>query len=64
MRRMNALISDLIAVVPEDRRPGLAYWQERLKATIARSFTDGEERMEAPKEDRQGLGAPYQHSSE
>jgi uncharacterized membrane protein len=63
MRRMNALISDLIAVVPEDRRPSLAYWQERLKATIARSFADGEERIEALKEDRQGLGAPYQRSS-
>ena len=63
MRRMNALIRDLIAVVPEDRRPGLAYWQERLKATIARSFADGEERIEALKEDRQGLGAPYQRSS-
>jgi uncharacterized membrane protein len=64
MRRMNALISDLIAVVPEDRRPGLSYWQERLKVTIERSFVDGEERMDASKEDRQGLGAPYQHSTQ
>jgi hypothetical protein len=61
---MNALISDLIAVVPEGRRPGLSYWQQRLNATIARSFADGEERIEALKEDRQGLGAPYQHSSQ
>lgn len=58
MRRMNALISDLISVLPEERRPALRYWCSRLKATIARSFEDGEQRMEASKEDRQGLGVP------
>jgi hypothetical protein len=63
MRRMNALVSDLISVVPEERRPALNHWQQRLKSTIARSFPDSEERMEALKEDRQGLGAPLQHSS-
>jgi len=63
MRRMNALISDLMPCVPEERRPALSYWQGRLKAMIVRSFADVEERMEALKEDRQGLGAPFQHSS-
>jgi uncharacterized membrane protein len=63
MRRMNALVSDLTLAVPEERRPALGYWDARLKATIARSFADGEERMDASKEDRQGLGAPRQRSS-
>jgi uncharacterized membrane protein len=58
MRRMNALVSDLIPAVPEERRPALRYWKERLKATIARSFADDEERLDALKEDRQGLGVP------
>jgi uncharacterized membrane protein len=62
MRRMNALISDLIPVVPEERRPALRHWDVRLKASIARTFADGEERLEASKEDRQGLGIP-RHSS-
>jgi uncharacterized membrane protein len=63
MRRMNALVTDLTLAVPEERRPALEYWGARLKATIARSFTDSEERMEALKEDRQGLGVPRQRSS-
>jgi len=58
MRRMNALVTDLRQVVPEERRPTLRYWETRLKATVARSFADNEERMEATREDRQGLGAP------
>ena len=58
MRRMNALIRDLIPAVPEARRPALAYWEGRLKATIARSFADSEERLDASMADRQGLGAP------
>jgi uncharacterized membrane protein len=62
MRRMNALIADLIPDVPEERRPALRYWQGRLKATIARSFADEEERLEASKEDRQGLGVARQRS--
>jgi len=56
MRRLNALIGDLIPHLPEDRCTVLRYWQGRLKATISRSFTDDEERSEASKEDRQGLG--------
>jgi len=63
MRRMNALVADLTQVVPEERRPTLKYWEARLKATIARSFADSEERMEASGEDRQGLGVPRLRSS-
>jgi uncharacterized membrane protein len=58
MRRMNALINDLIPAVHEERRPALRQWDARLKGIIARSFADGEERLEASKEDRQGLGIP------
>jgi len=58
MRRMNALIADLVPHVPEARRPVLHGWQQRVKATIARSFADEEERTEALTEDRQGLGVP------
>jgi uncharacterized membrane protein len=63
MRRMNALVSDLVPAVPDERRPPLRHWAARLKATIARSFADGEERMEASQEDRQGLGIPRSASS-
>lgn len=58
MRRMHALVGDLLAAVPEERRPALGYWQERLNATIAVRFTDPEDRRNALVEDRQGLGAP------
>lgn len=58
MRRMNALLTDLIEAVPEQRRATLKYWEARLEATIARSFADKEERMEASQKDRQGLGVP------
>jgi uncharacterized membrane protein len=62
MRRMNALVADLSRAVPEERRPAFEYWDARLKAIIARSFADSEERLEASKQDRQGLGAPREHS--
>jgi uncharacterized membrane protein len=63
MRRMNALVADLAQAVPEERRPVLRYWDARLKTTIGRSFVDGQERMEAAKEDRQGLGIPRPSSA-
>jgi uncharacterized membrane protein len=63
MRRMNALVTDLTQAVPEERRPTLKYWDARLKATVARSFADNEERMEATREDRQGLGTSRQRPS-
>jgi uncharacterized membrane protein len=62
MRRMNALIADLSQAVPKERRPALESLDARLKAIIARSFVDSDERLEASKQDRQGLGAPRQHS--
>jgi uncharacterized membrane protein len=56
MRRMRALISDLIATLPPERHRELEHHRERLNATIARSFPDEEEKLEASVEDRQGLG--------
>jgi uncharacterized membrane protein len=58
MRRMRAMISDLIAALPQERHPALEHHRERLNATIARSFSDEEEKLEASAEDRQGLGVP------
>jgi len=58
MRRMRAMISDLIAALPQERHPALEHHRERLNATIARSFADEEEKLEASVEDRQGLGVP------
>jgi uncharacterized membrane protein len=58
MRRMRAMISDLIAALPPERHTALEHHRERLNATIARSFADEEEKLEASVEDRQGLGVP------
>jgi hypothetical protein len=56
MRRMKALIADLLTVLPPERRAGLRYWQGRLQTSITRSFEDAEEKLSASAEDRQGLG--------
>jgi uncharacterized membrane protein len=56
MRRMKALVSELVCVLPEERRPALWYWQERLQATIERAFHDAEDILDASAEDRQGFG--------
>jgi hypothetical protein len=61
---MRALISDLITVVPDERRPALERWQQRLQATIERHFADPEDRADALAEDRQGLGVPRRRSTE
>jgi uncharacterized membrane protein len=56
MRRMKALVADLLTVVPPERHAGLQYWQGRLQTSITRSFEDAEEKLSASGEDRQGLG--------
>jgi uncharacterized membrane protein len=58
MRRMRALAADLIQALPAERHPALAHYRERLDATIAQSFSDGEDKKDASVEDRQGLGTP------
>ena len=63
MRRMKALLVDLSASVPEDRRAALNHWEARLQDTVKRSFGDDEEKMEASVEDRQGLGISRRYSA-
>jgi hypothetical protein len=56
MRRMKALIMNLLAVLPAERHPALRHWEHRLEDTIGRSFADAEEKQDASVADRQGLG--------
>jgi hypothetical protein len=54
------MLRDLIDAVPPDRRPALERQIALLDRSIERSFPDSEDRIEARKEDRQGLGQPRQ----
>ena len=56
MRRMNALLSELILALPDARRPALARWQRRIEGSINRHFADTDGRRDAFVGDRQGLG--------
>lgn len=56
MRRMRALLEDLERYAPDDKRPVVRKYLERVNATVARSFADSAERIEALERDRQGLG--------
>jgi uncharacterized membrane protein len=56
MRRMNALLSELTAALPPERRVALDCWRRRLDASIERHFVDLDERRDASTRDRQGLG--------
>ncbi len=56
MRRMNALIQNLLEVLPASRHPALRHWEERLHETVERSFADADEKQDASVADRQGLG--------
>lgn len=58
MRRMNALLADLLAAAPEERRAELKSRQEHLVRAVARAFTDREDQLAASIEDCQGLGVP------
>lgn len=60
MRRMRALLSELLAVLPEERSSALRYWKGRLESTVARTFTDKDDVLDASAEDRQGLGSCQQ----
>lgn len=56
MRRMNALIENLLGTLPPARHLTLRHWQARLHGTVARTFADQEEIHDASVADRQGLG--------
>ncbi|MDT8069066.1 MAG: DUF2254 domain-containing protein [Terriglobia bacterium] len=64
MRRMKAVFSEMMAVLPHERHAALRYWQDRLKTTIDQSFSDSQDRFVASMEDRQGLGIPRQGTDE
>jgi len=57
MRRMRALITELLSILPEERCPALQYWQARLQSTVEQTFSDKEDILDASDEDRQGLGS-------
>lgn len=61
MRRMKALISELIDIMPEERRAALRHWQERLQSTVTRTFPDEQDKLDASAADRQGLGSSQRH---
>jgi len=63
MRRMTALVSDLIAALPPKRHAALHDWQRRIESTVARSFADEREKMEAVIADSQGLGVPRRRAA-
>lgn len=56
MRRMLALVADLAAAVPSERRSAIDDWQTRLRRSVTQNFPDAELRRAALSEDRQGLG--------
>jgi uncharacterized membrane protein len=56
MRRMKALITNLIELLPAERQPALQYCDRRLQDSITRSFKGTEDQQTASVADRQGLG--------
>ena len=63
MRRMKALVNELISMLPEERLPALHHWQDRLQFTVERSFVDQLDKLDASGEDRQGLGSTRRKSA-
>ena len=55
-RRLTAMLNELIATVPPDRRPGLQRQLELLQKTCQRSFNEPEDRALALIGDFQGVG--------
>ena len=56
MRRLRALLQDLTEHVPEERRPALERYLERVDKGIHRAFEEPDDRKDALAQDRQGLG--------
>ena len=56
MRRMRALLQDLMAHVPPERRVALQRYLARVDNGIRRTFEDVDDRKDAFEVDRQGLG--------
>lgn len=64
MRCMKALVSEMLAIMPEERRPALHYGEEGPQATVQRDFSDREDVPEASHGDRQGLGSSRRRNSD
>jgi uncharacterized membrane protein len=56
MRRLRALLEDLHEAVPPDRRLAVEHQLIRITASIDRSFPDVNDRRDALRADRQGIG--------
>jgi uncharacterized membrane protein len=56
MRRMRALLQDLVEHVLPERREGLRHYLERVDKGIERAFEQPDDRLDALERDRQGLG--------
>jgi uncharacterized membrane protein len=60
MRRMRALVSDVLPELPPERQPALRVYLARIDQGVDRAFPLGEEHRAASREDRQGLGMTRQ----
>jgi uncharacterized membrane protein len=60
MRRMRALVSDLLPELPSERQPVLRVYLTRIDGGVDRNFPLAEEHRAASMEDRQGLGMTRQ----
>ena len=56
MRRLRAMLENLIASLPEDRRPPLEVQLRMLDRSVERDFPDAEDRESAAYADPQGIG--------
>ena len=63
MRRMKALLNQSISLLPEERRPALRHWQERLQSTVERTYSDPQDKLDASDADPQGLGSSRRKAS-
>jgi uncharacterized membrane protein len=63
MRRMNALVYNLIRILPPLRHEALEGWKYRLQETIHRSFPDQVDQHDASVPDRQGIGRAERRKS-
>jgi uncharacterized membrane protein len=64
MRRMRALLQDLMQHVPPARRPALERYLARVDTGIRKTFEDGDDRRDALEQDRQGLGLSREQRQE
>lgn len=63
MRRMKALMNQLISLLPEERRPALRHWRDRLQSAVEHTYSDAQDKLDASDEDAQGLGSSRRKTS-